>query len=73
MKQKLTPWYPGEIKPIRIGVYERQYPARSWTSYCYWDGRIFSQGWKAPEPAKEYRNLPSASSYQNLPWRGVAR
>ena len=59
---KLTPWYPGTVKPVRKGWYQRKY-RHFGPSMCYWDGKKFS--------ALEYRH--DYSFTQNLPWRGVAK
>lgn len=36
----LTDWYPADVKPVRVGWYQREY-ARDWlTDHCdWWDGR----------------------------------
>ena len=59
---KLTPWYPGTVKPVRKGWYQRNYPSLG-PSMCYWDGKNFSM------IEDRYEN----SFTQDLPWRGVAK
>ncbi len=66
---KKTGIYKGNQKPVRVGVYEREYPGGDW-EFCWWDN-----GWGHPSPlvdwAKSLRRMPS--EYQQLPWRGVQR
>ena len=73
MKQKLTPWYPGEIKPIRIGFYERMYH-RGQAYFCWWDGAQFGLASEVPSVGKVgVHSILISSPYQNIPWRGMAR
>jgi hypothetical protein len=68
---KLTPWYRGDQKPVRVGVYKRRYPAgTNW--YCWWDGKAFSNGCETAHEAKECKDW-GYSLLQSLPWRGVAK
>ena len=69
-KQKLTPWFPGDITPFRVGVYERLYPDHSF-GYAYWDGRLWGCGGSTPALAQQYRN--SKSVWQDLIWQGLAK
>ena len=65
-----TDWFPGNVKPVRVGVYQRQY---DWLlAFSYWDGKHW--GWTEPGTAKqaaEYRYPQSRE--QELPWRGLPR
>ena len=64
---KTTAWYPGTVKPVRAGVYERQYKFNG-VKYCYWSGRY----WCLPEiTARKAFGIRFMSEYQNLPWRGL--
>lgn len=70
---KLTNWIPGNVKPVRVGVYQRKYdenpPARRiW--YCYWNGEFWCLFDDTPEKAKYWVEFQSTA--QNLPWRGLA-
>ena len=69
---KLTDWIPGNVKPVRVGVYQREYDNGGllrpiW--YCYWNGDFWSVYGETPKDAL-YRCLESPA--QNLPWRGLA-
>ena len=67
MKVTKTNWYSGDQKPVRIGVYEREY----WHGFlfCYWNGEYWERSFEtAHEGLKR-----EASIYQDLPWRGVTK
>lgn len=60
-KQKLTPWFPGSVKPVRRGLYERKNSLYG-TKMGYWNGH-------------EWRDscLCCISFNQEREWRGVAK
>lgn len=66
---KKTEWFKGSEKPVRVGVYERDYDVQR-TYYCYWTGKVFNGGYHTA-----YRAVNAAPSYespyQDLPWRGL--
>jgi len=69
---KLTDWIPGNVKPVRVGVYERLYDKDSIASrtfYNHWNGKFWGVYGETPKDAL-YRCLESPA--QNLPWRGLA-
>ncbi len=72
---KLTPWFTGDQKPVRVGVYQRknsrheQYVTA--THYSYWDGAEWCASAHDTLLAKSYCAYASLS--QNLPWRGVMK
>lgn len=71
----LTPWFPGNIKPIHTGVYQRNYGKSQIKelediTYCLWDG----ENWKVWGFTVEDASLEVwKSSMQNLPWRGILK
>jgi hypothetical protein len=67
---KLTPWFSGDHKPVRVGVYQRQYV---WPEYSYWDGLKWCYGGSTPKKATKSPLRNFSSSLQNLPWRGVMK
>ena len=67
---KLTPWFSGDVKPVREGVYERQYNEDG-SQYCYWNGKFWGLYATIPKIAVWLQN--SSSADQNLPWRGVEK
>ena len=70
---KLTLWYHGTVKPVREGVYERDYgiASRRDLLYSYWNGKFWGVWATTPFGAVTLKKRLSA--YQNLPWRGVAK
>jgi hypothetical protein len=73
---KLTPWYPGEIKPVREGVYQRLYPYLSKKEgaivYCYYEDEKWKSAALSAEKASLSQNKEFASLYQNYNWRGLS-
>ena len=69
MKAKLTPWFSGDVKPARIGVYERAY-GNAKRRFNFYDGHCWMFGGDSPAGADFYRSLESRAG--PLPWRGLA-
>lgn len=67
---KLTPWFPGHIKPERVGVYQ-QYNGWGEIGYQRWDGRRWHSWSNTPNGAANTVFL-AALSFQNDKWRGLA-
>lgn len=71
---KLTDWYPGDVKPVRPGVYERDYGSVEGVippfRYCYWDCDCWQV---ASTLVRDALRVYEDSKYQSLPWRGVAK
>ena len=66
---KLTGWYQGYQKPKHKGLYQRSYGGIDhW--YSFWDGQHWLCGKKLKDSANK---VIAISSFQNLPWRGVAK
>lgn len=70
---KVTDWYTGDQKPVRVGVYERAYSYKLYILYCYWNGKLFSCAYRDLELAKSMSDYFRSSLNQNLPWRGIAK
>ena len=68
----LTDWFPGAVKPVRNGVYEREYiyGKATITSYCHWDGKYWFMGKGTVEGAEKNFNV---APNQSLRWRGVLK
>jgi len=66
---EVTPWFPGKVKPVRVGVYETA-PRGVTRYYQFWDG--FRWGWAghSPKEAEQDRRLPSY--HQKDKWRGLS-
>lgn len=67
-KKELTPWFDGDVKPVRVGVYQRKVDSGFY--YCHWDGSIWCFG-GGPEPHYAW-TYDSPAFNQSLPWRGLA-
>lgn len=69
-----TKWYPAEVKPVRKGLYQRDFALVSGHGitirFSYWNGRFWG-GW-AEHPIAAMKNRRQASSTQSIPWRGLA-
>jgi hypothetical protein len=72
---KLTKWYPGHVKPVRKGVYQRLMP--DGLVYARWNGEHWLSGvpWLLPRPwwDKPNRKRPDLSFFQHCEWRGVTK
>lgn len=71
---KLTEWYSGDQKPVRVGVYERDYSEEYQDNeigvYCRWDGeRWYVYDDSIEASAKQW----VVTTMQSLPWRGIAK
>lgn len=69
-EENLTPWFPGDVKPVRKGVYQRR--AGFLGVYSYWNGRFWCLGDNSPFGAKDSFAISHASQAQSKPWRGLA-
>lgn len=69
MSQKLTPWYPGYIKPVRRGVYLMRFSVHMGPAFQRWTGKYWSLLAWTPEEAATARGR---SDFQQLYWRGLA-
>ena len=66
-EQKLTPWFPLEVKPVRRGVYETEFD--TFRGFSRWTGKK----WANQDPAAERaRLLPASGAVQDKRWRGLA-
>lgn len=72
MAKKLTPWFPANVKPARIGLYRRS----SWAGrFSYWNGYYWCAGINDPadEPSKLEESKTMKSRDQYAQWHGLAR
>jgi hypothetical protein len=67
---ELTPWFPGDVKPARAGVYERKYGTfYEERGYSRWDGRHwYFRNSRINSAAID----PAISINQSRQWRGLA-
>jgi hypothetical protein len=66
---KKTPWFSGDQKPARVGVYEREYG--DYGVFSFWDGGWWCSGETTPD--KALSRAMSRSWYGAVKWRGLAR
>lgn len=71
----LTDWFPGSVKPVRVGVYQREYSygKSKGIHYCYWNGRGWGLGEHSVEQAMTHEIDFMVAPRQYLPWRGVLK
>jgi len=68
-KLKLSQWHDGNVKPVHVGIYERQYHYN--TMLNYWNGE--SWRWPADGYLMAWTLRHELSSSQTLPWRGIVK
>jgi hypothetical protein len=68
---KLTEWFPGDVKPVRPGVYEREFGGGSPNGYGFsrWTGSRWAWRGRTPEEAAASKFL---SQNERIRWRGLA-
>lgn len=71
MSKKFTPWFPGDVKPVRKGVYQQISGIGREVGYQYWDG-YFWFAWDEEKAGalREYKHGYRACT-QNDKWRGL--
>lgn len=66
-KNPCTNWFPGSVKPVRVGVYKRLYKRAM--KYCKWD----RERWYWNQNTVEHAAMEDCMSWnQNLAWCGLA-
>ena len=65
--KEYTKWFPAEIKPVIIGVYQ----VFNDKSYAYWDGKRW--GWTAISVASAVTRKATAGASQHKDWRGLTK
>jgi hypothetical protein len=68
---KLTPWFPGHIKPVRKGVYMQRDGVGEDTGYQYWDGALWSI-WHPTINGAANAKHKAGRMHQDDKWRGLA-
>jgi hypothetical protein len=64
---KRTPWFPYNIKPVRVGVYE----VFSEGFYAYWNGKRWSWASGSLKLAHARKQTSGASQFKS--WRGLVK
>jgi hypothetical protein len=65
---KKTKWYPGNVKPVHVGVYETA-PRYGRQFFQFWDGKRWGFAAETVERAFEWRTVSSAHQFDD--WRGL--
>ena len=66
---RLTPWFPADVKPVRVGVYEIH--TNSWEAYyAYWSGQKWGCVADHPTAARWQDNAFLDGAFQRKIWRG---
>ncbi len=68
---KLTPWFPPEIKPVHVGVYEIRDDMLKQTFFAYWNGLFFGSGMRKRQDAANSRWSHQLNEFVHA-WRGLA-
>jgi hypothetical protein len=63
----LTPWFPDDVKPVHVGVYQRMPPIGIGPLYSRWDG---SGWWQGSLDLSEAMSQRHDRSVMGAPWRG---
>lgn len=66
---RMTNWFPGDVLPARIGVYQRRTDGDP--TYSLWDGARWSFSAHTVARAWQYGSLESLA--QDKAWRGLAK
>ena len=66
-EQKLTPWFPPAVKPVRRGVYETEFCGVP--GFSRWTGEKWANQAGSPSRALEQH---VAGAWQAKGWRGLA-
>ena len=71
---KLTPWFPGSVKPVRKGVYMLRSGTGRVVGYQYWNGKHWGYWCDTVEEAAASKGCGyAATEFQNDAWRGLAQ
>lgn len=65
-----TGWFPPEIAPARVGVYETQ--VLSLRGFSYWDGNLWGPMGATADEARSLYELFGPSLHRGFTWRGLA-
>jgi hypothetical protein len=63
MRKKMTKWFPVEITPVHVGVYETD--LAGFLGYSFWTGKRWCDTAQRPEWATKRKGM------QNKEWRGL--
>lgn len=65
-----TDWFPGSVKPVRAGLYERLLPGDAEARWAWFDGTVWYLSAMTAEEALGHCGI-TAMSQSNPQWRGI--
>lgn len=70
----LTEWFPANVKPVHVGVYQGEMDHHCPKWYRFWDGKDWYVGDRWPDGAeREFANGNKVGQpYGSLLWRGLS-
>ena len=68
---KTTPWFPGDVKPVRVGVYHRAGRVRGQYLFSYWNGDYWCCLAVDAGRAAALGRSRISSTFQRIKWRGL--
>lgn len=71
MSKEMTPWFPGDVKPVRVGAYQTDGETGDPECFQHWDGTTWGYLAFCAEEAAPSDGFPSQR--QNSKWRGLAK
>lgn len=72
MSQKLTRWFPADVKPVRAGVYQTRKGKELSDWFQFWSGTFWGVSQKSVFDAYAEKNNPSWG-FTTVEWRGLAK
>ena len=71
MKKQMTDWFPKQVKPVRVGVYQVRADKQDKDKcFSYWDGTHWGYFCWSIEQAIQQGSEKSLIATQNKQWRG---
>jgi hypothetical protein len=65
MNEKMTRWFPVNIKPVHVGVYETN--LNGYMGYSFWNGKYWGETSSRRDMERHHKENPGV---QNKQWRG---
>jgi hypothetical protein len=72
MSQKLTDWFPADVKPVRVGVYQTRQGEEFSDWFQFWNGTFWSESSGYVDGAFRSQGRPS-EGFNEVEWRGLAQ
>lgn len=68
---KTTDWFPADIKPVHVGVYETKSPVFNQPGrFSFWSGKKWSAAFFDRFAARNHADI--STRFQERKWRGLA-